>query len=130
MVASPEEGMDKPQSMRIAVVFPAPLAPKKPKISPSYTSKVMAFVAMKSPNCLVSLFVYDYFACHFSLFLFHQIYETIFNGRCNFFVFNILVFLVFQLLYQLLHCLFRICFKGNVMIFTKRIATGNEFVTS
>ena len=30
-------GCDKPHNMRMAVVFPAPLAPRKPKISPCFT---------------------------------------------------------------------------------------------
>ncbi len=33
--ASPEEGSRRPQSMRIVVVFPAPLGPRKPNTSPS-----------------------------------------------------------------------------------------------
>ena len=56
MLASPEEGIESPQSIFIAVVFPAPLAPKKPKISPFLTSKVMASTAVKSPNVLVRFF--------------------------------------------------------------------------
>ena len=33
----PEVGLLNPQSIRMAVVLPAPLAPKKPKISPRFT---------------------------------------------------------------------------------------------
>ena len=36
--AFPEVGLLSPQSIRMAVVFPAPLAPRKPKISPRFTS--------------------------------------------------------------------------------------------
>ena len=42
-----------PISIFIAVVFPAPFAPKNPNISPFLTSKVMEFTAVKSPNFLV-----------------------------------------------------------------------------
>ena len=37
-------------SIRIAVVFPAPFAPRKPKTSPSATSKVIASTAVKLPK--------------------------------------------------------------------------------
>ena len=57
MLAFPDDGVDKPQSIRMAVVLPAPLAPRNPKISPSYTSKVISFAATKSPKRLVSLSV-------------------------------------------------------------------------
>ena len=53
-VALPEVGIDNPQSMRIAVVFPAPFAPRKPNISPLFTSNEIALTAIKSPNRLVS----------------------------------------------------------------------------
>jgi hypothetical protein len=36
-VAEPDVGINSPMSMRIAVVFPAPLAPRKPKTSPGST---------------------------------------------------------------------------------------------
>ena len=54
-VASPELGFEIPINILIAVVFPAPLAPKKPKISPLATSKEMLFTAVKSPKVLVRL---------------------------------------------------------------------------
>src|SRR5215471_8872508 len=53
-VASPDVGCDRPHKMRIAVVLPAPLAPRKPKISPRSTSKVSPSTAVKPPNRLVS----------------------------------------------------------------------------
>src|SRR3990170_3041206 len=37
----------------MVVVFPAPLGPRKPNISPFFTSKLMWFTAVKSPNRLV-----------------------------------------------------------------------------
>ncbi len=53
--AAPELGLDIPINIFIAVVFPAPLAPKKPKISPLATSNEMVFTAVKSPKVLVRL---------------------------------------------------------------------------
>ena len=53
-VARPSLGCDSPHSILIAVVLPAPFAPRNPNISPSCTSNVMWFVATKSPNCFVS----------------------------------------------------------------------------
>ena len=52
--AVPAVGLEIPINIFIAVVLPAPLAPKKPKISPLATSKVIAFTAVKSPNFLVN----------------------------------------------------------------------------
>jgi hypothetical protein len=43
-----------PMSMRRVVVFPAPLGPRKPKISPSFTSKSARSTATKLPNFFVS----------------------------------------------------------------------------
>src|SRR5262245_28271079 len=53
-VASPDVGCDRPHRMRMAVVLPAPLAPRKPKISPRCTSNVSPSTAVKSPKRLVS----------------------------------------------------------------------------
>ncbi len=50
---SPEDGARMPQSMRIVVLLPAPLGPKKPNISPFPTSKLIESTAVKSPNFLV-----------------------------------------------------------------------------
>ena len=50
----PSVGRLRPQSMRMAVVFPAPLAPRKPKISPGMTLSVMWSTAVKRPKRLVS----------------------------------------------------------------------------
>ena len=52
-VPFPEVGLLRPHSILIAVVFPAPLAPKKPKISPLKTLKEMWFTAVKFPKVLV-----------------------------------------------------------------------------
>ena len=52
-VPFPPVGCDKPHNMRMAVVFPAPLAPRKPKISPCLTLNEIWSTAVKLPNCLV-----------------------------------------------------------------------------
>src|ERR1700730_10487496 len=58
MSAVPEVGTRRPQSMRRVVVFPAPLAPRKPKISPRATSKLTPSTAVTTPyfltRCLAS----------------------------------------------------------------------------
>jgi hypothetical protein len=48
MVALPEVGLVKVQSMFIVVVLPAPLGPRKPKISPGETLKLMLSTAARS----------------------------------------------------------------------------------
>jgi hypothetical protein len=49
-VPLPEVGFRSPQSMRMTVVFPAPLEPRKPKISPGATSKDTRSTATNSPK--------------------------------------------------------------------------------
>ena len=44
---------ETPAIMRIVVVFPAPLGPRKPKNSPSRTSKSMPATAVRSPKTFV-----------------------------------------------------------------------------
>ena len=56
-VPPPSVGRLRPHSIRIAVVLPAPFAPRNPKISPRPTSKLMWSTAVKLPNRLVSPFV-------------------------------------------------------------------------
>src|SRR4030042_1468660 len=46
----PEVGGIMPQSMRMVVDFPDPLAPRNPNISPFFTEKVILLTAVKSPN--------------------------------------------------------------------------------
>ncbi len=46
----PPEGSRSPQSIRMVVDLPAPLGPRKPKISPGRTSRLMRLTATKSPN--------------------------------------------------------------------------------
>src|ERR1035437_1282757 len=52
-VPVPAEGRRRPQSIRIVVDFPAPLGPRKPKISPRATSRLMPLTATKSPKRFV-----------------------------------------------------------------------------
>src|ERR1041385_533054 len=52
-VASPLLGASSPVSIRIAVVFPAPLAPRKPNTSPAPTSNEMWSTAVKAPKVRV-----------------------------------------------------------------------------
>src|SRR5436190_23226256 len=49
-IAVPLVGFNKPHSIRIVVDFPAPLLPRKPKISPRRTSKLMLSTATNAPN--------------------------------------------------------------------------------
>src|SRR5580704_10433488 len=49
----PELGASNPHRMRIVVDLPAPFGPRKPKISPRWTSSVTSFTATKSPKRLV-----------------------------------------------------------------------------
>src|SRR5690606_3002155 len=86
-VARPDEGTDRPHSMRMAVVLPAPLAPKNPNISPLYTSNVIALVAMKSPNRLVRFSTV--MTGSLSVMAYKHVNETIFDGGCNRLYFNI-----------------------------------------
>src|SRR5512133_1937358 len=46
----PPEGSRSPHSIRMVVDLPAPLGPRKPKISPWRTSRLMRLTATKSPN--------------------------------------------------------------------------------
>src|SRR6476661_7735356 len=54
MSAVPEVGVSRPQSMRSVVVLPAPLAPRKPKISPRATEKLTPSTALTTPYRLTS----------------------------------------------------------------------------
>ena len=49
----PEVALLKPLSIRIAVVFPAPFAPRNPKISPFLTSNEILSTAVNAPNLFV-----------------------------------------------------------------------------
>src|SRR5207248_1466911 len=55
--AVPVVGRKKPSRSRIVVVFPAPLGPRKPKISPSTTSKDTSDTAGVCPKHLPRFFV-------------------------------------------------------------------------
>src|SRR5688500_16091431 len=52
--AAPAVGRSSPHSIRMVVDFPAPLLPRKPKISPRATSNDRLSTATKSPKRLVS----------------------------------------------------------------------------
>src|SRR5258708_10343803 len=52
--AVPEVGVRSPQSIRSVVVLPAPLAPRKPKISPRATVKLTPSTAVTTPYRLTS----------------------------------------------------------------------------
>src|ERR1700687_5738758 len=52
--ARPDVGAISPHSTRMVVDLPAPLGPRKPKISPGWTSRFRSATAVKSPKRLVS----------------------------------------------------------------------------
>jgi hypothetical protein len=52
--ADPDVGASRPHIMRMVVDLPAPLAPRKPKISPSRTVSETPSTALKAPKCLHS----------------------------------------------------------------------------
>src|SRR5215471_2129108 len=55
MAAWPLVGLSKSSSIRIVVDLPAPLSPRKPSTSPSFTSRSRLFTAVSLPYCLLSL---------------------------------------------------------------------------
>src|SRR5919201_2433879 len=54
--ATPAVGVSRVQSMEIVVDLPAPLGPRKPKISPACTSRSMPVTASRSPYFLTRPF--------------------------------------------------------------------------
>jgi hypothetical protein len=52
----PDVGLINVQTMRMLVVFPAPLGPIKPKISPGLMLKLTPSTALICPNCFVNVF--------------------------------------------------------------------------
>src|SRR5436190_12901204 len=48
--AVPDVGFNRPHNMRMVVDLPAPLAPRKPKISPCFTENDRSSTATKSPK--------------------------------------------------------------------------------
>jgi len=56
MYEAPEVGINKVHRIFIAVVFPTPLGPKKPKISALPTSKEILPAAMTWPKCFDKFF--------------------------------------------------------------------------
>ena len=55
--ALPEVGGRKPAIMRIVVVFPAPLGPRKPSTVPLPASKEMSSTATRAPNFFTRFFM-------------------------------------------------------------------------
>jgi len=55
--AEPFVGCNNVVSIFIVVVLPAPLGPRKPKISPFFTENVILSTAVRSSNFFVKLFV-------------------------------------------------------------------------
>ena len=53
MRSVPAETGDTQAIMRIVLVLPAPLGPRKPKLSPAATSKSMPSTAVNTPKRLV-----------------------------------------------------------------------------
>lgn len=53
IVAVPFVGLVRVESIRMTVLFPAPLGPSRPKISPFFMSNVMLSTATKSPKAFV-----------------------------------------------------------------------------
>src|SRR5947207_5710746 len=49
-IADPDVGFNSPHNIRIVVDLPAPLLPRKPKISPLRTSKLTSSTARNCPN--------------------------------------------------------------------------------
>src|SRR5580704_13173703 len=57
-LALPDVGVSNPQSTRIVVDFPAPLGPRKPKISPLDTSRETWSTATKEPKVLTKSVIF------------------------------------------------------------------------
>ena len=53
-LAVPEVGLESVVSMRMSVLFPAPLGPSNPNISPCFTEKLTSSTAVSFPNLLVT----------------------------------------------------------------------------
>src|SRR5579859_1628978 len=69
----------------MAVVFPAPLAPRKPKISPRLTVNEISSTALNGPKCFDNLFT----SMTFISMRFHQLHESVFNGCLDPFYFQL-----------------------------------------
>ena len=79
--AFPDVGRLSPQSILMAVVLPAPLAPRNPKISPFSTENEILSTAVKFPNRFVS----DSACMAISLIIIIvKIHKTVFHGGRTF----------------------------------------------
>src|ERR1035437_7786002 len=81
-LTSPEVGFESPERIRITVVFPAPFAPRNPKISPEYTSKLRLSLATKLPNfftrertVITELFIFLFNISHIQYHFSHYAFE-------------------------------------------------------
>src|ERR1700732_5076339 len=85
----------------MAVVLPAPLAPRKPKISPGFTSKEILLTAMKSPNCLVRslqtmALSMGNWVWRVSGRIAQEPDEAVFDGRCDRLYLNVVMSMLLQ----------------------------------
>src|SRR5208282_3879279 len=80
-VALPEVGFSRPQSMRMVVDLPAPLGPRKPKISPRRTSRLTWSTATKVPKVLTRSCISTAFGSGGMFRLPYQADEDIFERR-------------------------------------------------
>src|SRR5580765_6745512 len=90
--ARPDVGAISPHSTRMVVDLPAPLGPRKPKISPGWTSRFRSATAVKSPKRLVSFSMWtagpEALGSMRQFLPAHQRDENIFERRLNLLVFE------------------------------------------
>src|ERR1700722_12656638 len=90
--ARPDVGAISPHSTRIVVDFPAPLGPRKPKISPACTSRFNSATAVKSPKCLLRFSMWtagpELLGSMRQLLSAHQRNKNVFERRLNFLKFE------------------------------------------
>src|SRR5580692_232047 len=86
-VASPEVGPSRPHRMRMVVDFPAPLGPRKPKISPRPISSETLSTATKSPKRLTRFTIRTadslFSGCTGKVLFSRQSHEDVFQRRRN-----------------------------------------------
>src|SRR6185312_12120240 len=91
-MARPEVGAISPHSTRMVVDLPAPLGPRKPKISPDWTSRFRSATAVKSPKRLVSFSMWtagpEVLGSMRQFLPAHQRNKNIFQRRLNLLVFE------------------------------------------
>ena len=77
----PLVGSAKPRSMRMVVVLPDPLGPRKPKIDPRGTFRAIELTALWSPKLLTNAVVS--IACGDSKLLLRRFQESIYRDRTS-----------------------------------------------